>query len=320
MVFAVIWANLLHLSFNMWEEEDVRPPVNATAEKRWVINLRRARPDLRFDDAVWTDLLERMVAAGMNMVVLDLGDGVRYDSHPEIAVRGAWTPKRLRRELARLRRMGLEPIPKLNFSAGHDEWLGPYSRCVSTDAYYAVCRDLIEEVVGLFDQPRFFHLGMDEETPHHQHRYRYIVVRQGDLWWHDFYFLQKQVERHNVRAWVWSDYIWEHRAEFLRKMPRSVLQSNWYYDAAFRKNSRYVETYLDLEKHGYDQIPTASNWSTDASFPNTVRYCRSHIAPKRLLGFLQTPWLPTIRAYRQKHRRAIEIVGESTRQNAVDLC
>lgn len=307
----MIWANLLHLSFNMWEEAETRTPPCSTAEKQWVLNLRRARPYLRFDEKVWTDLLERMVAAGMNMVVLDLGDAVRYESHPEIAVRGAWTPSRLRGELNRMRRMGLEPIPKLNFSAGHDVWLGPYSRCVSTDTYYCVCRELIEEVVGLFDRPRFFHLGMDEETAHHQRRYHYIVVRQGELWWNDFYFLQNQVERHNVRAWIWSDYIWEYRDEFLRKMPRSVLQSNWYYGESFRRSIRDVEGYLDLEEHGYDQIPTASNWSSDVSFSKTVRYCRSRIAPKRLLGFMQAPWLPTIRTCREKHRRAIEIAGET---------
>jgi hypothetical protein len=211
-----------------------------------------------------------------------------------------------------MRRMGLEPIPTLDFSAGHHAWLGPYSRCVSTDTDYAVCRALIEEVVGLFNRPRFFHLGMDEETAHHQRRYHYIVVRQGALWWKDFYNLQNQVERHHVRAWIWSDYIWEHRAEFLRKMTRSVLQSNWYYGETFRKGIRDVEAYLDLEKHGYDQVPTASNWSSDESFPKTVRHCWSRIAPKRLLGFMHAPWLPTIRAYRQRHRRAIEMVGETT--------
>lgn len=51
-----------------------------------------------------------MSEAGFNMVVIDLGDGVEYDSHPEIAVRGAWRPQRLRSELVRLRQLGLEPI------------------------------------------------------------------------------------------------------------------------------------------------------------------------------------------------------------------
>ena len=102
------------------------------------------------------------------MVVIDLGDGVRYESHPEIAVENASPVEQLREELARLRERGLEPIPKLNFSASHDIWLGPYSRQVSTEPYYAVCRDLIAEAIEIFDHPRLFHLGMDEELAHHQ--------------------------------------------------------------------------------------------------------------------------------------------------------
>ena len=66
-----------------------------------------------------------------------------------------------------LRALGIEPLPKLNFSTCHDAWLGPYSRMVSTPAYYDVCRDLIDEVAELFGGPRFFHLGMDEETAQH---------------------------------------------------------------------------------------------------------------------------------------------------------
>ena len=81
-----------------------------------------------------------MARAGMNMLVIDLGDGIRYESHPEIAVQGAWPPARLREELARLRALGLEPIPKLNFSTAHDAWLHDYSRMVSTPAYYKVSR------------------------------------------------------------------------------------------------------------------------------------------------------------------------------------
>jgi len=36
-----------------------------------------------------------------------------------------------------------------------------------------VCRELIAEVVELFDSPRFFHLGYDEETAEHQAQYAY---------------------------------------------------------------------------------------------------------------------------------------------------
>ena len=43
----------------------------------------------------------------------------------------------------------------------------------------AASMDLIAEVSELFDGPRFFHIGMDEETFQHQRMYHYVVVRQG---------------------------------------------------------------------------------------------------------------------------------------------
>ena len=303
----MIWANLLHLSTNMWIDYE-RPP---SAEERSYYD-----PSLRFDKDLWDEVTERMAEAGLNMVVIDLGDGVKYESHPEIAVKRAWTPKRLRRELERLRKLGLEPIPKLNFSACHDAWLGSYSRMVSTDTYYGVCKDLIREVAALFDRPRFFHLGMDEETPQHQRRHRYMVVRQGDLWWHDFLFLAREVKAAGVRPWIWSDYVWQHADEFFARMPKYVLQSNWYYSHSFSKKIRYVEAYLDLEKQGYDQIPTGTNlagydWASPDSFERTVHWCARHIFPKRLFGFLQTAWQPTTARHRRQHLDAIERVARA---------
>jgi len=303
----MIWANLLHLSTNMW----VDYPRPKGAEYHSYYDSK-----LRFEKKVWDEVTEQMAEAGLNMVVIDLGDGVKYESHPEIAVKGAWTPAQLRRELGRLRKLGLEPIPKLNFSACHDAWLGPYSRMVSTDTYYAVCRDLIREVAELFDRPRFFHLGMDEETPQHQRRHHYMVVRQGDLWWHDFLFLARQVKQAGVRPWIWSDYVWHHGDEFFARMPKWVLQSNWYYDKSFSTKVRYVEAYLELERHGYDQIPTGSNlagydWASPDNFERTVPWCAEQIARRRLLGFLQTTWRPTLAENRAAHLDAIERVARA---------
>ena len=300
----LIWAYLLHLSFNMWADRE------ADNIPEYCI----ARPYLRLDISLWNDILKKMVDVGMNMVVIDLGDAIKYESHPEIAVRDAWTVERLKDELSRIREMGLEPIPKLNFSASHDAWLGPYSRCVSTDTYYEVCRDLISEVIEIFDKPRFFHLGMDEETPQHQRHYRYVVVRQYDLWWHDLYFLFKCVEKGGSRPWIWSDYLWRHPEEFFNKMPKTVIQSNWYYGSKFSKRIKYVKAYLDLEEHGYYQIPTGSNCTVPENFQRTVIYCKRHISPEHLLGFLQTSWKPTLEKYRQQHMQAIELAGEAIKR------
>lgn len=291
-----IWANLLHLSYNFWSDWQ-RPEVQSP--------YYAAKPYLRFDDGLWNDLLKAMAGGGLNLVILDLGDGVRYQNHPEIAVEGAWSVERLKQELQTMRALGLEPIPKLNFSTCHDQWLGPYARRVSTPEYYAVAGDLIAEVIQIFDTPRFFHLGMDEEELKHQKHFEYVVIRQYDLWWRDFYFFVEQVEKNGVRAWIWSDYLWEHPELFWAKMPKTVLQSNWYYGASFARDLAPVKAYLDLEARGFDQVPTLSNWTTPENIASTVRFCQENIAPERLYGFLLAPWRPTLEACRARHEDAI---------------
>lgn len=320
----MIWANLLHLSYNMWE--DSVPPkyrdenfkcTTCQEEREWAHGYR---PNLTFDDNVWDALLKEMAAIGMNMVVIDLGDAIRYESHPEIAVKNAWTPEKLRSELAKARKLGLEPIPKLNFATTHDIWLGPYARMVSTDIYYAVCRDLIGEVTALFDKPRFFHLGMDEELASYQVRQDYAVVRQNDLWWGDLYFYIGEVEKNGVRPWVWSDYAWHKPDVFFRKMPKSVLQSNWYYGEGFdldklkEPTKTYVKLYNDLETYGYEQVPTGSNHSNPDNFESTVEYCKKVIDPSRLFGFMTAPWRPTLPLCLDRHKEAIGQVARAMKK------
>jgi len=302
----MIWSELIHLSTNMWIDREA---------PEWDAD-HTAKPYLRFDVDLWREIVPKMVEVGINMVVLDLGDGVKYQSHPEIAVEGAWTPHQLKDELAKLRAVGIEPIPKLNFSACHDVWMGKYARMLSTDIYYGVCKDLIEEIIGLFDRPRFFHLGMDEETYPHQQHFEYVVCRQFDLWWHDLLFLVEQVEKGGSRAWVWSDYVWHHPEMFWERMPKSVLQSNWYYGESFDPEIDYVKAYLDLEEHGYDQVPTGANCSCVTNSGDTEKFAREHIAPERLQGLLQTIWRPTTSRWRETHLRAIEQVGKATKMMA----
>lgn len=298
-----IWGCLLHLSYNFWVEYSSPSP------------FRGYRPYLQMSESLWNDATQKMADEGLNLVIIDLGDGVRYESHPEIAVNNAWTVTRLRKELDRLRKMGLEPIPKLNFSAGHDIWLGKYSRMVSTDTYYEVCSDLIEEVADLFEKPRFFHLGMDEENAEDQKYLDYIVVRQHDLWWHDFYFFVQQVEKSGSRSWIWSDYMWHHPEDFFKKMPKSVLQSNWYYGESFDDKLTPVKAYLDLESYGYDQIPTGGfykkNGEGEKNILDTVKFCDSKIGQARLLGFLQTFWAPTTEDNRAGILKAISLLGDA---------
>jgi hypothetical protein len=287
----MIWAQLVHLGFNMWcDNVQLHDNHEYTS----------ARDEMRFDKSTWDELMEKFVEFGVNTAVIDLGEGVKYDSHPEIAAKDAWTTDELRAELAKMREMGITPIPKMNFSACHDEWLGPYSRMLSTQKYYEVVKDLIAEVCELFDKPALFHLGMDEEIYQHQKSYQYAVVRQHELWWHDFMLMVNSVEKTGARAWIWSDLVWDKPDEFYARMPKSVVQSNWYYGGGFRDDEKGAMAYADLEAHGYDQIPAGANWGDAANFEKTVHFCTDRIAPERLMGFMQTTWKPTVD--RRKYR------------------
>ena len=297
-----IRAVLLHLGMNMWG--DWRAPGEPKVE-----GMRYAREEVFFSESVWKRTVDHAKARGFNMVVMDLGEFMEYPSHPELAVTGSWSSEKMSAEVKRLKAMGLEPIPKLNFSTSHDSWLKEYHRMVSTRTYYKVCADIIKDTCEVFGHPRFFHIGFDEERPENQRRCSFTVARQGELWWHDLTWFCRGLEKLGSRAWMFSDYGWHH-PEFVAKCPKSVLQSNWYYnedmqgyDVTAMKDwfKPKLRLFDDLDKAGFDQVPCPSNWvsqkqkdagKTDNSdcAGEVVRYCRAHVSPERLKGFMMASW------------------------------
>ena len=245
------------------------------------------------------------------MLVLDIGEGFQYESHPEIACKGAWSKDILQEEIFNLKMLGIEAIPKLNFSACHDEWMGEYGRMVSTTPYYRFCEDVITEVCEVFGHPRLFHLGMDEETWGHQRLYNLVVIRQGEQWWHDLDFLARTTMRCGARPWIWSDYIWHHEEEFLRKMSRDVLQSNWYYDGFQDEDSVYIRGFAALEEGGFEQVPTGSVWSRRDNFEKIADYAAANMDKSLLCGMMQTVWRPMMANYADRQSMGVATLGET---------
>jgi hypothetical protein len=294
----MIWAYLLHLSYNLWSDRDVFPHIDAP--------YYGYRPYLRCDENLWDDLVAHMGDAGVNMVVIDIGDALAFESHPEIPIKGAWSIEKMRKKIEEMRKRGIEAIPKLNFSTCHDLWLGKYSRMVSTPEYYEVCRDLINETCGIFDSPKYFHLGMDEEEATHQKHFEYAVMRQHGLWWRDLNFFLDLVRAKNSRPWIWSDYVWNHHDVFFENMPKDVIQSNWYYGMDLKVQENPGKSYVDLDRAGFDQIPTGSTWEDLENMNHTVEFCSKHCDAKRILGYFDAPWRPTLPEVRETHLRAID--------------
>lgn len=292
----MMWCCMVQLGMRMW--------INHGVDQK-----------MKFDRAFWQTFSEKLSACGCNSVVLDIGEGIQYDSCPELAVSDAYTKEEMREELRRLRSLGIEVIPKLNFSTAHNMWMGNYSRMVSTKAYYKFCEDIIDETCELF-RPAFFHVGMDEETYEIEKDYDYMVLRQNDLWWHDLYHITSRVERNGARAIVWADYARQRPEEFVAKLPKSVIPSVWYYFDEFDNFSeeKYrirVMPFCRCNEQGFDQFPAGSNVYYRENLALLTDYCKKNIDRDKLLGIMQTPWVATIEKNREKLWECAETIREA---------
>ena len=311
-----IWGTLLHLGSNMWDDFLRGPDELAKSAREELQRPNPKGPDnrysqyrsyLRCQDDLWRKAVDHVAKCGMNTLFIDLGEGMEYPSHPELKVAGTWSVEKMRKELERIRALGLEVVPKLNFSTCHDSWLKEYHRMVSTREYYQVVADVIRDTCEIFGNPRLFHIGFDEEMHIAQLNSFHSVCRQGNLWWHDLFYTVGQVEKHGARAMMWSDAIWIGRDEYLKRMSKGVLQSNWYYrtdfsekklqwNYEFEKRGGWGETvngaaaFMALEEAGFDQLPCTSNWADDGSADAVVKYCMANISPDRLKGVYTASW------------------------------
>lgn len=113
------------------------------------------------------------------------------------------------------------------------------------------------------------------------------------------YFYFREAEKNGARPWIWSDYCWSHQEEFLERMPKSVLQSNWYY-GLFEDNladnfGKMIDTYELLDKNGYEQIPTCSCWDKAGASNvfQTLAYGKEKFSEELLRGYMVAPWVDT---------------------------
>lgn len=204
-----MWTLMVQLSFNMWTE---------------------IFPSLEFDEEMWDWIVEEAPKQGFNHILLDVGDGIQYHSHPEVSTKNAWSHKRVRQEIQRCRKAGLTIIPKLNFSSFHCNWLGRYARMISSDIYYQVAADLIREVYEVFEHPAYIHIGMDEEDINMAKNREYAICRHGELYWHDLRYLVDCVADTGAKPVIWYDAAFVHPEEYKKRFDiNEVLLSPWYY-------------------------------------------------------------------------------------------
>ncbi len=133
--------------------------------------MRRKTKEERFDLGSGLKVVDAMAEVGMNLLVVDIEDGVVFKNHPELR-RPYSVPVAQLETLARAaRERAIDVVPKLNFSKSHrhlhDEWLRPHTHLENwlqgRKSYWRTARDVIAEAVRACKPRRFFHVGMDED-------------------------------------------------------------------------------------------------------------------------------------------------------------
>lgn len=256
-----MWAMMLHLGYNQWHDRfssfqgDDEDPIY--------------RDFLYFEKSAWNEITRELPQHGFNTVLINLAEGVRLDSCPEIAVKGSLSKQELKQKLDRLRTMGFTVLPKLDFSAAHDAWLGEYHQTVGSKLYEALVCRIIDEVCELFDTPGYFHLGMGDENAQAQNGYGHLIIRQVNLYWREMYQMWDVLFKKGVRPWISSEYYSRYPKAFLAKMSPEVLISAEYAGRLYLPDPLDVHqtppeqtAFETLISCGYDFIPeiTIAGW------------------------------------------------------------
>ena len=303
-----IWSFTIQLGFNMWRDENSTPENDGPFQCQ---STGHYQTKMLTEKETWRRVVDQLPAFGVNTLVVDLGEGVQYKSHPELAVEGAWTVEELKEELARARALGLEVIPKMNFSSYHDAWLTPYCAQKGTAVYDKVVADLIDEACEIFDSPRFVHLGMDEEefpnSPrrtnwwHNDYERTNTTPRDEEAYFSDLAKMVAQVEKNGARAWIVGDYYCTHPEAFLKRCPKSCVLSMSFWDRIILKpDGSYPDRPIydeirALHAAGFDQIPEASDWTCHQNIPQFVYfYMEFGMVDEQLLGFNANPMQATV--------------------------
>jgi hypothetical protein len=241
-----------------------------------------------------------MAAAGMNTLLLELGEAMEFACLPKAHLRGQVKAAEVNEHIRKWKDMGIETVPILEFSAIHSEWMGEYCRMTATPPYREKCREIIRETYETLEKPRFIHIGMADET-NRLNDGNLVVFRQKEVLWNELKFFSDEIVKTGARPWMWGDAVGTHLDTFAGKLPKDFLVSyRWMVnvttgDKIPESESKWIETFDRINAAGYDQVPVCSTngWyqrgrarsvETVLNPPYLAKYVRSHVSPERLKG------------------------------------
>ncbi len=247
-------------------------------DPRWCKRKSREKP-MSMDVAL--EALEAMAEAGLNLLVIDCADGVKYKTHPDLA-RPYTVPMADLRKLAnRAHKLGIDVVPKLNFAMSplhqHNQWFRPWRNYWDDETYWEHAFQLIDELIAVCKPEAFFHIGMDEDHDRTIEEFAAAICTLHD-----------GLEERNLRTVMWKD--WQmypggrvHREKSYlaeKKIPRDVVQLLW--------NYRYAlpDVIRRLSRKGFE-VWGAPGWELEQ-----VEEWKRDLLKYGATGMLLTKWVP----------------------------
>ncbi|MBN1807929.1 MAG: hypothetical protein JW909_02595 [Planctomycetes bacterium] len=233
------------------------------------------------------EIVEAMAGTGMNVLVVDLADGVEYGTHPEMKRHYSVAMEKLETVAARAESLGIDVVPKLNFSKSgrnlHDMWMRPHwdhtSWLKNLDEYYGVAGDLIGETVEALKPREFFHIGMDED--HYRSLEQYVETIET---------LRKQVGAHGLRTVIWNDSCHHEKTKIAQvhadkcraaeeRLSKDIVQILWAYNAA------HPDVVKRVAERGFEV------WGAPGGTPDQTEAWRAALQAHGGTGMLMTRWI-----------------------------
>ncbi len=266
----------------------------------WIAAKDKEEP---FDIEVGMQVIDAMAEAGLNLLMLDVKDGIRYSSHPELTRHYSCERETLTRLAQHAKERSIETVIKLNFSQSpihqHNHWFRPHNDLFDSLKYWKLAFEIIDELLELVPGCRFFHIGMDED---HSRSYGQYVEAIKTL--------HAGLAERKLRTLIWNDSAcrWAsaaiHRDKSLeaeRLAPKDITHVFWDYDDWDPEGpSRIRGLGLDL-------------WGAPGGRPELVARMRDRLLDAGGSGILLTQWTPCVPARRDALLERIRLCGPACR-------
>lgn len=262
----------------------------------WVANKDKEEP---FNLFVGKKVIDAMAHAGLNLLIIDPKDGVRYVSHPELTRHYSQNINILQKLNDYAINKGIETAIKLNFSQSalhqHNHWFRPHNDLFDSPKYWEYAFEIIDELLHIVKPRRFFHIGMDED--HARSCRQYVAAIKT---------LHKGLSIRGLRTLIWNDSAchWPsaeiHRDKSMfaeKKIPKDIIQILWDY------SGEDPNALSRISKEGFDL------WGAPGGNPNLVKQMRDNLKSIGGTGILLTHWIPCIPSRCKELLERINICG-----------